>query len=242
VLKLGPGQVNVTGSLTAPLVRVAQGTLSVAGAVTADTLSNTGGAVFISATGNVTARGQFFQSGGRTSLSGGTINATTVSVNQGVVGGAGIVSGDGAAPLATVLVNQEQAPASFADAGALGQDLGVFTVSSGTLVVRLSDDTDDYVEADAIRVERLGPPPAAPEAGSAGEPAPAGATLESGPTTLLDVDGHVRADALTDGVLILRHRSGLQDATLTEPALAPDTTWTDPAAHSASLGEPWRRP
>jgi hypothetical protein len=62
---------------------------------------------------------------------------------------------DGAAPLATMRVNQKQAPAGFTDAGALWQDVGVFTISSGALVVFLSDDADGYVMGDAIRVERL---------------------------------------------------------------------------------------
>jgi hypothetical protein len=78
---------------------------------------------------------------------------------------------DGAAPLDTVLVNQEQAPAGFTDAGVLWQDLGVFTVSSATLVVQLTDDADDHVMADAIRVEFVGPSSAAPGSGWADDPA-----------------------------------------------------------------------
>jgi hypothetical protein len=62
---------------------------------------------------------------------------------------------DGATPLATVAVNQQQAPTGFEDAGVQWLDLGVFAVSSGTLEVRLTDVLDGYVEADAIRLERI---------------------------------------------------------------------------------------
>lgn len=62
---------------------------------------------------------------------------------------------DGAAALDTVLVNQEEAPRDFVEAGYLWQDLGTFTISSGTLVVRLSDAANEFVIADAIRIERI---------------------------------------------------------------------------------------
>jgi subtilisin family serine protease len=64
---------------------------------------------------------------------------------------------DGATPLATVRVNQEAAPADFTDAGAGWQDLGgPYEITGNALVVRLTNQANEYVIADAIRVERLG--------------------------------------------------------------------------------------
>jgi hypothetical protein len=51
----------------------------------------------------------------------------------------------------------------------------------------------------------------------------------------LDVDGNGAPDALTDGLLIIRHLFGFSDATLTEGALAPDATRTDPTEIAAYL-------
>jgi surface-anchored protein len=62
---------------------------------------------------------------------------------------------DGAAELGTVPVNQEEAPNGLFDAGDRWEDLGVFTINSGTLVVRLSDAANEFVIADAIRIEQL---------------------------------------------------------------------------------------
>ncbi len=63
---------------------------------------------------------------------------------------------DGATPLATVPVNQQQAPAGLFDAGASWLDLGgPYTVLSGSLTVRLGDLADGYLIADAVRIERL---------------------------------------------------------------------------------------
>jgi hypothetical protein len=61
-----------------------------------------------------------------------------------------------------VLVNQQVAPSGFSDAGALWQNLGNFQIRSGTLYVRLSDAANGNVEADAIRIQWLGPLPSTP--------------------------------------------------------------------------------
>ena len=45
-----------------------------------------------------------------------------------------------------------------------------------------------------------------------------------------DVDGNGLDDALTDGLLVLRHEFGLTGETLTAGALAPDATVTSPEA------------
>jgi len=63
---------------------------------------------------------------------------------------------DGYSTLQTVRLNQELAPNDFTDAGAGWEDLGTFDVTGNTLRVRLSDNADDFVIADAIRVERVG--------------------------------------------------------------------------------------
>ncbi len=64
---------------------------------------------------------------------------------------------DGATPLATVPVNQQQCPAGLFDAGASWLDLGgPYTVLSGSLTVRLGDLADGYLIADAVRIERIG--------------------------------------------------------------------------------------
>jgi hypothetical protein len=63
----------------------------------------------------------------------------------------------GTTALRTTLVNQRLAPATLCDAGALWQDLGnLYTISGGTLTVTLTDQANGYVQADAIRVERVG--------------------------------------------------------------------------------------
>ena len=62
----------------------------------------------------------------------------------------------GSTALGTVLVNQQLAPSGFSDQGGTWQDLGSFTISGNQLVVRLSDNANGYVIADAIRINRLG--------------------------------------------------------------------------------------
>ena len=70
---------------------------------------------------------------------------------------------DGTTSLGTVEVNQEQPPGEFTDGGAWWKSLGTFSVSGNTLVVQLSDDANEYVIADGVRIERLGDLPAGPE-------------------------------------------------------------------------------
>ncbi len=66
---------------------------------------------------------------------------------------------DGTAQLATVAVNQGLAPDGFGDAGSQWQDLGgPYRITSGSLVVSLSNRADGTVIADAVRIERLGYP------------------------------------------------------------------------------------
>jgi hypothetical protein len=68
----------------------------------------------------------------------------------------------------------------------------------------------------------------------------AGYDFESRPITVtvvacnLDVDGNCQADALTDGLLILRYLFGFRGTALVEDALAADATRTDPAQIAAA--------
>ena len=63
---------------------------------------------------------------------------------------------DGGAVLATVRVNQEVDPVGPTADGAVWESLGTYVIDSGTLVVELSDDADDWVVADGVRVVSLG--------------------------------------------------------------------------------------
>ncbi|MEX0777320.1 MAG: PQQ-dependent sugar dehydrogenase [Phycisphaeraceae bacterium] len=64
---------------------------------------------------------------------------------------------DGSTLLDTVRVNQELAPDDRTDQETIFKDLGTsWTISSGTLIIRISDDANDFVDADAIRIERIG--------------------------------------------------------------------------------------
>jgi hypothetical protein len=70
---------------------------------------------------------------------------------------------DGGSLLAAVAVNQELAPADFSDQGAAWESLGTFTVSGNSLRVELSNLANEYVIADAVRIERIeGPLPVEP--------------------------------------------------------------------------------
>ena len=70
---------------------------------------------------------------------------------------------DGANVLSTVGVNQELAPDDFTAGGAVWENIGTFLITGNTLIIELTDDANEYVIADAIRVERLGDLPAGPE-------------------------------------------------------------------------------
>jgi hypothetical protein len=63
---------------------------------------------------------------------------------------------DGPTVLGTSLINTQLVPNDLDDAGSAWEDLGVFDLTSTTLIVRLFTARDDkYVVADAIRVERI---------------------------------------------------------------------------------------
>jgi hypothetical protein len=67
---------------------------------------------------------------------------------------------NGTTPLATVPVNQELVPGDYRIGGIGWKDLGgPYTASGTTLVVRLSDAANEYVIADALRIEEVGTTP-----------------------------------------------------------------------------------
>jgi hypothetical protein len=68
-----------------------------------------------------------------------------------------------------VTVDQQQAPVDFTDAGADWQVLAdSYAVSGGTLTVTLASTPDGFVEADAVRIERVGLPPRPADHGGPG--------------------------------------------------------------------------
>jgi hypothetical protein len=68
---------------------------------------------------------------------------------------------DGANTLATVTVDQTAVPADLNDSGAAWKSLGIFNVTSGILAVQLGSNANGVVQADGIRIQRLGSAPAA---------------------------------------------------------------------------------
>jgi len=75
---------------------------------------------------------------------------------------------DGSTQLGTVLVNQQLPPTGDQSEGITWQLLGTYTTSSGKLVVRLNDNANGYVTADAIRIVSGGIPAQSPEMDVAG--------------------------------------------------------------------------
>ena len=73
-----------------------------------------------------------------------------------------ILDGTGGAELAAVRINQELAPNDFFDAGSNWEQLAHVTITGTELVVELTDDANQYVIADAIRIERTDTPPPPP--------------------------------------------------------------------------------
>ena len=64
---------------------------------------------------------------------------------------------DGSNELAAVRINERLAPDDFSDAGVDWEYLsGALDIVGSQLIVRLSDDADSHVFADAVRIERIG--------------------------------------------------------------------------------------
>ena len=69
---------------------------------------------------------------------------------------------DGTTALATVQMNQQNAPSDASIDGSQWQSLGVYTAASGNLTVQLSDNANGFVVANAIRLVDVTPPPPPP--------------------------------------------------------------------------------
>jgi uncharacterized protein (DUF1800 family) len=63
---------------------------------------------------------------------------------------------DGTTPVGTVLVDQTVDAAGFTDGGSAWQNLGTFTITGSTLAVTLTDNANNFVIADGVRIQRLG--------------------------------------------------------------------------------------
>jgi uncharacterized repeat protein (TIGR01451 family) len=70
---------------------------------------------------------------------------------------------DGATPLATVQVNQRLMPVGDQSNAVVWQSLGTFVTTTGILAVRLGDNANGYVVADAVRIVGGGIAPQTPE-------------------------------------------------------------------------------
>ncbi len=70
---------------------------------------------------------------------------------------------DGATSRGTVLVNQRLAPTGDLENGITWQSLGTFQIATGVLSVRLSNNANGYVIADAVRIVPNGIPAQVPE-------------------------------------------------------------------------------
>ncbi|MCA9074874.1 MAG: FG-GAP repeat protein [Planctomycetaceae bacterium] len=62
---------------------------------------------------------------------------------------------DGATSLTTIDANQQQAPDDLTEGGIDWEDLTTVLITGDTLVVQLSNDANNYVMADAIRIQRV---------------------------------------------------------------------------------------
>ena len=66
---------------------------------------------------------------------------------------------DGASTVGNAAINQELAPNDLTESGVNWGDLGIVSISGNTLVVELTNSADQYVIADAIRIEWISAAP-----------------------------------------------------------------------------------
>jgi hypothetical protein len=66
-----------------------------------------------------------------------------------------VIDSDGSTTLGLIQLDQELAPDDFSDSGAVWEELGTFVISGTSLTTILSNDADEFVIADAVRVEKL---------------------------------------------------------------------------------------
>jgi hypothetical protein len=64
---------------------------------------------------------------------------------------------DGTTQVTSVPINQELTPNDFSASGATWETLAAsVTITTGTIVVRLTNSANEYVIADAVRIEKIG--------------------------------------------------------------------------------------
>jgi subtilisin family serine protease len=122
---------------------------------------------------------------------------------------------DGAVPMASVRVNQQVAPNDFQEGAAAWEDLGAPVALTGnTLIVQLTDDANGRVNADAIRIQRVGDLPAAAEI-----------EVSAVGTVIADGTGVVQFESTPPGLPIARtftvRNVGSAPLTLAEPISVP---------------------
>ena len=122
---------------------------------------------------------------------------------------------DGGNKLATVRVNQQLAANDFTEVGVGWEQLGGTHVINGTeLIVQLTDDANGRLNADAIRIERLGDPVLAPEI-----------QVHEGTVEIADGSGSVSFGSTSPGTPLSKTFTvgnvGTQELTLSEPITVP---------------------
>lgn len=123
---------------------------------------------------------------------------------------------DRVTPLGTVAVNQQLAPAGEVSNGVTWQSLGTFQISSHTLAVRLTDNANGFVIADAVRIvsDEIGPKaPATTPAHNAAMPQD------------VNADGHVSPN---DALIVVNHLAEQSFVPVAAPAAATSNADTAP--------------
>ncbi|HZN34378.1 MAG TPA: choice-of-anchor D domain-containing protein, partial [Pirellulaceae bacterium] len=116
----------------------------------------------------------------------------------------------------TTLVNQQLTPSGLSADGALWKSLGVVTINSGRMVVRLTNAANNKVVADAIRIERVGVQGPAPEIGvSVG-----GYQMTSGQSSISFGTREI-GSPLTYSFVVSNHGAGSLQLTALDPLALP---------------------
>ncbi len=145
---------------------------------------------------------------------------------------------DGTTPLATVLINEQAAPSGDLENGYVWQSLGTFTSTTGQLSVRLGDNANGYVVADAVRIVG-GVVPQAAEMDVSNAGASIGSSLAAAPSTANGTDvGAVAVGitavaqtfTITNTGNVDLHLSGSPRVTISGPGAADFSVVVQPAA------------
>ncbi len=122
--------------------------------------------------------------------------AATWSVHANRASNAPFTVYSGSNPFPNVNISQELAPNDLVDAGANWEFIGdVYDITATTLVVKLSDLANEYVIADAIRLERIGNLPVVPGGMEESQTPEEPSTSE--PDFVVTDDGELQLEPLT---------------------------------------------